>query len=154
MAETTLYKTSLNKSMAFCSRREYCISDILTKLDSWGVGKDDALRIIKNLMKEKFIDEERYATAFVKDKFRYNKWGKIKIGSNLRMKGIPADIIRKAMESIDYEEYRKMLEDLISSHRRKIKAKNQYDLKAKLMRFGLSKGFESAIIYEILGEGD
>jgi regulatory protein len=154
MAETTLYKTSLNKSMALCSRREYCISDILAKLDSWGVGKDDAGRIIKNLLKEKFIDEERYATAFVKDKFRYNKWGKIRIGLILKMKGIPADIIKLALESIEYEDYRRMLEDLISSHRRKIKAKNQYDLKAKLMRFGLSKGFESPLIYEILGEGN
>jgi regulatory protein len=154
MGETTLFKTSLNKSMALCSRREYCISDILTKLDSWGVGKDDAGRIIKNLLKEKFIDEERYATAFVKDKFRYNKWGKIRIGLNLKTKGIPADIIKMALESIEYGEYRRMLEDLISAHRRKIKAKNQYELKAKLMRFGLSKGFESPMIYEILGEGD
>ena len=154
MGETTLFKTSLNKSMALCSRREYCISDIITKLDSWGVGKDDAGRIIKNLLKEKFIDEERYATAFVKDKFRYNKWGKIRLGLNLKMKGIPADIIKLALESIEYEEYRRMLEDLISSHRRKIKAKNQYDLKAKLMRYGLSKGFESSMIYEILGEGN
>ncbi len=124
--------------------------DIRSKLQIWGVGETDIARIISELMRENFINEKRYAEAFVKDKFRYNKWGKVKIRAGLKMKKIPGEIIKTALDSIDDETYRKTIEDLISVHRRSVKAKNQYDLKGKLLRYGLSKGFESDLLYDIL----
>ena len=108
---------------------------------SWYVGENDIEKILSLLIEENFINEERFAQAFVKDKFNYNKWGKTKIISHLRAKSIPGDIINSALETIDNDVYRKSLEDLISGHRRFVKAKNQHDLKAKLLRYGLSKGF-------------
>ena len=150
MSESALFKTALNKAMALCSRREYCIRDIQDKLESWGLGYSDNMKIIDLLKKENFINEERFATAFVKDKFNYNKWGKIKISSHLRAKQIQGNIIKTALDSIDQEVYTKVINDLIISHRRSVKAKNQYDLKAKLLRYGLSKGFESSIVYDVL----
>jgi regulatory protein len=152
MGENTLYKTALNKAMAQCSHREYCCEDIRNKLKSWGVGSADSEKIIDVLLRENFINESRYAKAFVKDKFNYNKWGKIKIASNLRIKKIPADIIGAALDSIDYDAYTKLLSDLITTHRKSVKAKNKYDLKAKLLRYGLSKGFESSLLYDILND--
>jgi regulatory protein len=152
MSEDALFKTALNRSMTLCARREYCVSDILAKLDSWGISESTGWMIIGKLKKENFINEERYASGFVKDKFRYNRWGRIKITSHLKAKGIPEDIIKKALDSIDNELYGKILSDLISSHRRLVKAKNQYDLKAKLLRYGLSKGFESSLLYDLLNE--
>jgi regulatory protein len=150
MAEETLYKVCLSKAMALCSRREYCTEDIRLKLQSWGLGENDTGRVIETLKNENFLNENRYAEAFVKDKFNYNKWGKIKIVALLKMKKIPAGIIRSALESIDDELYRKTLNYLIVSHRRSVKAKNQYDLKGKLLRYGLSKGFESDLLYDII----
>lgn len=150
MAEETLYKASLSKAMALCSRREYCPEDIRLKLQSWGVGENDTGRVIEILIKENFLNENRYAEAFVKDKFNYNKWGKVKITAHLKMKKIPAGIIINALDSIDDDLYRKTLSDLIATHRRGIKAKNQYDLKGKLFRYGLSKGFESDLLYGII----
>ncbi|TAL59658.1 MAG: RecX family transcriptional regulator [Bacteroidetes bacterium] len=152
MAENALFRTALNKAMALCSRREYCIHDIGEKIESWGIGENDIKKIISILIQENFLNEERFARAFVKDKFNYNKWGKIKITLHLRSKNIPGDIIRKALDSIDKELYIRTLRDLISGHRRFVKAKNQYDLKAKLLRFGLSKGFESSLIYDLLND--
>ncbi len=152
MAENLLYKTALNKAMAQCSRREYCCEDIRNKLSSWGVNESDSDKIITTLIKENFINELRFASAFVKDKFKYNKWGKIKIGMHLRAKKIPSDIVKSALDDIDYENYINSLKGIISSHRRTVKAKNQYDLKAKLLRHALSKGFESSLVYEILNE--
>jgi regulatory protein len=154
MGENPLYKTALNKAMAQCSHREYCCEDIRNKLISWGVGSADSEKIIDVLLRENFINESRYAKAFVKDKFNYNKWGKIKIASNLRIKKIPADIIRAALDSIDYDAYTKLLSDLITTHRKSVKAKNKYDLKAKLLRYGLSKGFESSLLYDILNDNE
>ena len=150
MAEETLYKASLSKAMALCSRREYCPEDIRLKVQSWGLGENDTGRVIEILIKENFLNENRYAEAFVKDKFNYNKWGKLKIAAHLKMKKIPPGIIRSALGCIDDEIYRKTLSDLIVSHRRSVKAKNQYDLKGKLLRYGLSKGFESELLYNII----
>ena len=152
MSEENLYKASLSKAMALCSRREYCPEDIRLKLESWGVSEEDANRVIGILIKENFLNERRYAEAFVKDKFNYNRWGKVKIAAHLKMKKIPSGILRSALECIDDELYRKTLIDLIVSHRRSVKAKNQYDLKGKLLRYGLFKGFESSLLYELLNE--
>jgi regulatory protein len=154
MGETPLYMTALSKAMAICSGREYCSDDIRNKLISWGVVSSEADRIIKVLIKENFINELRFATAFVRDKFKYNKWGKIKIVSHLKQKKIPSDIITSALESIDNDAYLKLLDDLISSHRKTLKAKNKNELKAKLLRYGLSKGFESSHLFDILNDPD
>jgi regulatory protein len=152
MSESTLFKTALSKAMAQCSRREFCIRDIREKLESWGVGITDNERIIGLLIKENFINEERFANAFVKDKFNYNKWGKVKIAAHLRVKNIQGDVISAALESIDNKLYIKSIKELIDNHRRFVKAKNQYDLKARLLRYGLSKGFESHLLYDILND--
>ena len=84
MAEKELLKTSLSRAMALCARRELCTNDMRDILRSWGLGNDDAEKIITRLIQEKFINEERYSYAFTKDKFNYNKWGKIKIAAHLR----------------------------------------------------------------------
>jgi regulatory protein len=152
MAENFLYKTAFNKAMALCAGREMCSSDIRSKLYSWGVKDDDTETILSALVQGKFIDEERYAAAFVIDKFRYNKWGKIKTGAALRMKRIPDDVIRKALDSIDNAEYLDLLKSIVEKQRKTVKAKNQYDLKGKLLRHCLSKGFESHLVYDLLNE--
>lgn len=152
MTDNPLFRIALNKATSLCSRREYCIREIREKIDSWGVTTDDGEKIIELLLKEKYIDEERYANAFTRDRFRYNKWGRVKVALHLKAKNIPGETIKQALDSIDNEQYIKSLRDLISSHRRMVKAKSQYDLKAKLMRFGLSKGFESSLLYDILND--
>jgi regulatory protein len=152
MTNEELYKSSLNKAMALCAAREYCVSDISSRLRTWGNEENEIDRIIEKLEKENFINEERFATGYVKDKFNYNKWGKIKIASQLRAKNIPGEIISRALNSIDNDLYKKTLSDLLASHRRQVKAKNQYDLKGKLLRYGLSKGFESSLMYDLLNE--
>ena len=152
MGENPLYKTALDKAMAHCSRREYCCDDIRRKLIFWGIGNTDADKIITVLIKENFINESRFATAFARDKFIYNKWGKVKIASHLRIRKIPSEIISSALDSIDNDAYLKLLTDLISDHRKKVRAKNRYELKAKLLRYGLSKGFENSLLYDILND--
>ena len=152
MAETLQFKKALTKAMQICSQRELCISDVETKLESWGVAKIDAQKISDTLLKENFINEERYAKAFVNDKFKYNKWGKIKIASHLKAKRISSATINLAIDSIDNDQYVSAIETLLKSHKKSVKAKNNYELKAKLIRFGLSRGFESSLLYEILGD--
>jgi regulatory protein len=152
MAEKELFRIALNKAMAMCSGREYCCEDLRSKLLSWGVGINDSDKITGILLKENFINESRYAAAFAGDKFKYNKWGKVKIAAHLRAKKLPSDTVEDAIDSIDNELYLKVLRELLDSHKRSVKAKNKYDLKAKLLRYGLSKGFESSLLYDILND--
>jgi regulatory protein len=150
MPDNELFITALNKAMALCSRREYCVSDLLSRLRTWGTDDNENARIIELLKKENFINEERYALGFVRDKFNFNKWGKIKIAAYLKSKNIPSELIRKSLSTIDKDIYINTLANLISAHRRSVKAKNQYDLKAKLLRYGILKGFESSLLYDLL----
>ena len=154
MNDNTFYVTLQSKAMALCSKREYCTDDIRSKLRSWGAGETDSEKIISALIRENFLNETRYASAFVRDKFNYNKWGKVKIAAHLRAKQISPGIITSALDLIDNALYMKTMKEIISSHRRHVKAKNQFDLKGKLLRFGLSKGFESNLLYDILNDSD
>ncbi len=152
MSDDNLYTTALNKAMALCSRREYCTDDIRNKLRTWEVSTEDSEKIIKALINENFINEVRYANAFVRDKFNYNKWGKVKISVYLRRKKISSNLINSALAGIDNELYKKTLKELITAHRKTTKARNGYELKGKLLRFGLSKGYESHLVYDILDQ--
>jgi regulatory protein len=150
MPDSELFKSALHKAMALCAGREYSAGDISSKLLSWGINDDESAKIIGLLKKNNFINEERYAQAFVRDKFKYNKWGKIKISAQLKAKNISGETIKNALDAIDNETYKQTLINLLSTHRRSVKAKNQYDLNAKLLRYGLSKGFESSLLYDLL----
>ena len=154
MTQNELFKTSLNKAMALCAGREYCVSDIAAKLKSWGLGVSDIASVTGILKKENFIDERRYAASFVKDKFNQNRWGRIKIASHLKAKNIPAEIIDESLNLIDNKEYEIVIRNLLASHRRSVKARNSYELKAKLIRFGLSRGFENSLLYDLLNDLD
>jgi regulatory protein len=149
-----LYNTALKRAMSLCAGREICLSDIKQKLNGWGVEDGDKQKIINRLINDKFIDERRYALAFVKDKFKYNKWGKIKLSAALRMKNIADETIREALDSIDEEIYRAALKSIITNRRKTLKSRSLYDLKGKLLRYGLSKGFESHLIYDLLNEDE
>ena len=151
MSENSSYKLALSKSMALCSSREYCISDIRTNLSKWGIGERDSDKIIEELVSNNFINELRYAKAFTNDKFKHNKWGKGKIRSHLKLKNLTNESINSALSSIDEGLYRDVIRDLLEKHKRIVKFRNQYELKSKLIRFGLSRGFESNILYDILG---
>jgi len=152
MTENTLINSALKKAMALCAGREYCSEDIRAKLNSWGINNPDADDIISKLIRDNFINDKRYIEAFVKDKYHHNKWGKVKIAAHLRAKKIGAEYVESALAMLDENEYRQMIRDILASHRKFIKAKNQFELKGKLLRFGLSKGFESHILYDILND--
>ncbi len=142
----------IQRMQILCSRQERCTSDIRQKLVEYNLSIQEIDRIIKTLIKENFINEERYAIAFANDRFRFNKWGKIKIEYQLKHKGIDNNIILKALESIDSEEYLKMIKSELTKKFKKDKSSNAYVLKSKLLRFGQSKGFETEHVFNIINE--
>jgi len=152
MAENDQIKTALSRAMSLCASNEHCSADIRARLESWGLKGEDAGRVIDLLVKENFINDKRYADAFVSDKFRHNKWGRVKIAALLRAKRLPPELIASALETLEEDQYRQTLREILASHRRVTRAKSPFEMKGKLLRFGLSRGFESHILYDILNE--
>ncbi len=137
---------ALNKAAAYCTLCERCISEVSTKLTAWGVPHGEQEKIIARLTEEKFIDEARYCNAFVNDKVRFNRWGRIKIIAALREKRLPKEHINEAIESIDEDSYTEILKDVIAIKRRELKGKDDFATRQKLIRHAASRGFEPAII--------
>lgn len=139
----------LQRAQQLCAVKEYCVSEITAKILQWGENDPEiTATVIGKLISEKFIDEERYCRAFALDHFKYQHWGKVKISAGLRIKKIPAAAISEGLDAIDNEEYLAMLGELLETHRPSVKSKNRYDLKGKLVRYALGKGFESQAVYE------
>jgi regulatory protein len=140
----------LHKAAAYCSTSEHCIGEVLDKLASWGASAEEKNRILKRLVQENFIDESRYAKAFVKDKYRFNRWGKIKIKMALMQKKVEPELIDEALALIEEEEYQENLIEILLSKRKTLRDRDYQTLKAKLFRFGASRGFESNIILQTI----
>ena len=139
---------------ALCAQAEHCQQEMRDKMRRWELDETVQNRIISRLVKERYIDDERYARAFVKDKIRYNKWGRRKVQQGLWQKHIDADIQQRVLDEIDDKEYLDVLRPLLKQKRKSIKAANDYELNQKLMRFALGRGFGFDIIRQCLDVDD
>ena len=135
---------------AICAQAEHCEQEMRDKMKRWELDETVQNRIIDRLTKERYIDNERYARAFVKDKIRYNKWGRRKVQQALWMKRIDNDIQQRVLDEIDEKEYLDVLRPLLKQKRKSIKAESDYELNQKLVRFALSRGFTLDIIRQCL----
>ena len=135
---------------ALCAQAEHCQQEMRDKMKRWEIDETVQNRIIARLVKERYIDDERYARAFVKDKIRYNKWGRRKVQQALWQKRIDDDIQRRVLDEIEEKEYLDVLRPLLKQKRKTIKAQSDYELNQKLMRFALSRGFTFDIIRQCI----
>ena len=150
MAKILTPPEALHRAAALCSSAEHCTADIREKLARWGVTEADSRTIIDRLVQERFIDEQRYAVAFVKDKFRFSGWGRIKMRYALQQKRIDGSDIDHALATLDEEQYNDRLLELLQAKSRSIRNDDPEARRAKLFRFATSRGFESALIFNAL----
>lgn len=144
--------TAYDKATILCSQSERCTAELIEKFKLWGLSEEAFLPVLSKLVAEKFIDDQRYACAYAKDKFRFNHWGKQKIAYMLQSKNISPEMIKMALEEIEIENYTDDLRKLLSDKAKNISAKNAFDKRNKLFRFALSRGFETDKIYLVLKE--
>lgn len=135
---------------ALCAQAEHCQYEMLEKMRRWELSEDAQVRVMAKLIKERYVDDERYAQAFVKDKIRYNKWGRRKVEQALWQKRIDEDIRKRVLDEVDSDEYLSVLRPLLKQKRKSIKAVNDYELNQKLMRFALGRGFTFDIIRQCI----
>lgn len=130
-----------------CSRSEECSPDIRKKIRDLGGDNDMQEKIIKKLMDEKFIDDERYAFSYASDKFRLNQWGRIKIRYYLKMKGLPDKVIEAGLAGIDEGQYIKLLVKTMKDKAKTVKKANKFEKMGQIIRFTQSRGFEPELIH-------
>ncbi|MDR1382162.1 MAG: RecX family transcriptional regulator [Tannerella sp.] len=134
----------------YCSQAERCVDDVRKKIKAAGLTDDAENRIVNRLIGEKFIDERRFCRSFVSDKLKFNRWGRIKTGYELRMRNIDPEIYSEAIDAIDEDEYLSVLNDLLKSKKRLVKGRSAQDVFQKLYRFALSRGFEAPLVIKCL----
>ncbi|MBO7539352.1 MAG: RecX family transcriptional regulator [Prevotella sp.] len=139
---------------SLCANAEHCQYEMLEKMRKWELSEAVQAKVMARLVKERYVDDERYARAFVKDKIRYNKWGRRKVQQALWMKRIDNDIQQMVLDEISDEEYLKVLKPLLKQKSKSIKAESDYERNRKLVRFALGRGFTFDIIRQCLNVED
>ena len=127
--------------------------DIKNKLYEWNVQPAKIEKIILELQKTDYINEERYAKAFASGKFRIKKWGKNKIINEMNKKQIPDIYIQIGLHEIDDEEYLNTLKEIISKKDATIKISNPEKRMQKLAAYAISKGYSRGIVWKVLNAG-
>jgi len=135
---------------ALCAQAEHCQWEMLEKMRRWELPEEEQARVMQRLVSERYVDDERYTRAFVKDKVRYNKWGRRKVEQALWQKHIDDDIRQRVLDEVEDDEYLAVLRPLLKQKRKSTMAASDYELNQKLVRFALSRGFTFDIIRQCL----
>lgn len=142
----------LFKLTALCARGEHCLHDMRQKMLRWQVEENMQERILRYLVSEKYIDEERFARFFINDKIKYNHWGVKKVEQALYMKQIPREVYAPLLSEVEDDSYEDILLPVLQTKLRTLlKSYNpeegldadtlDYNTRAKLIRFAMQRGF-------------
>jgi len=142
----------LAKLQRYCVYQDRCHQEVRYKLLDLGIYGDDLEEIIAELISENFLNEERFARSYARGKFRIKRWGRIRIGLELKKRNISAYCRKKAMEELAEEDYEGTLRQLIEKRQEQEKERNLYKKKGKIAQHFIRKGFESYLVWGILNE--
>ena len=138
------------KLKKYCAYQERSHKEVVDKLYKLGLYKNEVDQVLIALIQDDFLNEERFAQAFVSGKFRIKRWGRVKIKSHLKQKHISDYCIKKGMQEIDETEYFETLHYLLDRKEREVEEENEFKKKGKIAAFLIQKGFESNLVWEAL----
>lgn len=144
----------LDKMAKYCAYQERCVKEVRDKLKTFDIAEDDKTKILDYLLDNRFVNDERYAKAFVRGKVNQSGWGINKIRFHLIQKGIDKDIIDEALGQTDEEAYRQRLIEILKTKAKTVKAASDYEKKRKLAAYAMQKGFEGPLVWEVVKEFD
>ncbi len=143
---------ALNSLMALCARAEKSSGDALRLMKKWGVDESSQQRVLEQLIKDRFIDDDRFTGAFIREKRDINGWGVYKIRMELHRKGIDRETIDRHITELDPSQIRDKLIELLTKRLRIVKYENKYQLRDKLLRYGASRGYDFSMLNECIKE--
>lgn len=154
MKKEMTVEEAFSRLAALCARSEHCQQDMLEKMRQWGVDDDGQAQVMAKLVSGRYVDDERFTRAFVSDKIRYGKWGRRKIEQALRMKHIDDDTVSDVLDAVDDGEYLNVLRPLIKQKLKSTRAASDYELRMKVMRHAMGRGFTADLIRQCLDTSD
>ena len=141
----------LARAERYCANEEQCRTSVRKKLCDWGASLEASSKIVTRLLDQGFIDERRYARAYVSSKLRTQKWGRLKVIYQLRSKQVPPKFITEALAEIPEEEYKDIMLDVANTKWASYDAgETASKRRSKLVTFLASRGFEQPVIQEML----
>lgn len=135
-----------------CARSEQCTGELTEKLYRWGIGAADRKAIIDSLVNRHFVDDRRFASAYVRDRLMFARWGRRKIAASLIQKRIPRDITDEALDEIDDDTYHDTIKSVMKSRLRSSGPVTTRDDYMKLLRYGIQRGFETDLTAKTIRE--
>ncbi len=145
---------ALLKLSALCAQAEHCSYEMTEKMHRWGLPDEVQARIMARLTQERYIDDERYSRLFVREKIKFNKWGRRKVAQALMAKRIDHETMQRVLDDVDDEEYLAVLRPLLKSKRRQLKPMTPYETTSRLVRFALGRGFTMDLIRQCIDVTD
>lgn len=143
----------LDKMAKYCAYQERSVKEVTDKLKTFEISEKDREEIINYLIDNKFVNDERFAHAFVRGKINQSGWGVNKIRFHLIQKGISKEIIDEALQSFDEEAYRQRLVEVLKAKAKTVKAANDFERNRKLAAYAIQKGFEAPLVWEVIRKG-
>ena len=144
----------LDKMAKYCAYQERCVKDVKDKLKTFDIPQESKDEILDYLLDNRFVNDERFARSFVRGKLNQSGWGVNKIRFHLMQKGIDKDVIDEAFGQTDEEIYKQKLIDILKAKSKTVKAETDFERKRKLAAFAMQKGFEGALVWEVLKDLD
>ncbi len=143
----------LDKMAKYCAYQERCVKDVTEKLKTFELNQKEKDEILDYLIDNRFVNNTRFAQAFVKGKINQSGWGLNKIRFHLMQKGIDKEIIDEALQTYDEEAYRQRLIDILRIKAKTVKAENDFEKHRKLAAYAMQKGFEAHLVWEVIKKG-
>ena len=147
-------KVALTKAEHYCAYQERSQQEVRDKLYEWGLWPDAVEQIISELIQGNFLNEDRFARAYTKGIFGQKAWGKIKIKQGLKFKRVPDVLIKKALFTIDADDYMAALTRVIEKKAATLSEKNAIKRKYKLQQYAMGRGYEADLVADILKNSD
>ena len=142
----------LDKMAKYCAYQERCVKDVIDKLKTFEISEKELKDILNYLIDNRFVNNERFAKAFVRGKINQSGWGLNKIRFHLMQKGIEKGLIDEALQAFDEEVYHQRLVEILTTKAKTVKAANDFEKKRKLAAYAMQKGFEASLVWEVLKE--
>lgn len=144
------FDEALDRCRFLAAKGECCTFDLEQKMCNWGVQSTDIQRVIESLVAERFVDNLRFATAYVRDKTRFNHWGRVKTTLMLRQKHIDKQVINEAFNELPESDYQRAFEAERDKKLRQLRALKPFERNRKTAAYLIQKGFEPDMVFRNL----
>ncbi|WBV61581.1 regulatory protein RecX [Chryseobacterium camelliae] len=138
------------KLVNYCVYQDRCHAEVEQKMKEFLLIEEAKEEIMLYLLKENYLNEERFTRSYIRGKFYIKHWGRNKIKMNLKQKQISEKLINSCFNEIDEADYEKTLQKIYEDYSSKQKSLKEYQKKAKTIKYLMSRGFEYESILNML----